>query len=116
MVNNQLLGYSMVGFVLLVYLRLATSRWQGRKATHVHLAKALPRGSTRPPKWSEHRLCLRGQRSWPYLYQADPEAAGRSCGESRTPGDKEGNVRQRKRITPNQISGLISSQQKNYKY
>ena len=29
---------------------------------------------------------------------------------------RQGNVMWRKRITPNQISGLISSQQKNYKY
>ena len=37
MVNNQLLGYSMVGFVLLVYLRWPHLDGKGGKATDVHI-------------------------------------------------------------------------------
>jgi len=37
---------------------------------------------------ARRRIHLQGQRSGAYLYQTDPETAGRSCGESRTPGDE----------------------------
>jgi integrase len=47
------------------YLHVVVGK--GRKAAYVHLTEARPRGSTRAFEWPGGGLCLRGQRSRPYL-------------------------------------------------
>ena len=62
MVNNQLLGYSMVGFVLLVYLRWLHLDGKGGKQRTSILLKLFLEALQGHLNGRDEGMCLRGQR------------------------------------------------------